>query len=660
MKKTLLQIALLFIGIALCAQDRTLLEIDNEKIDADEFIHIFNKNANHEGNVTRKDVDEYMDLFVNFKLKVHEGQMLGLDTSRSFKQEIAGYRKQLAQPYLSDKSVEDELVREAYERMRYDVNVSHILITVSSNASPEDSLKAWNKINEVYKRALKGENFSKLADEYSQDPSVVKNHGDLGYCTVFGLVYEFETAMYNTKPGDVSAPFRTKFGYHILKVNDKRPAKGRYRIAHIMVVSPQDATAEQKKEAKETIENVYAQLKQGADFAKMADEYSADRRTAVKGGELGWISVGGRMIREFEEAAFNIKNVGDISEIVSTGYGYHIIKLLEKEDIKPFEECKAELKSKVSGNMRSYKGRDVVIANLKKEYGVKDMQKKIAPFYKTYVTDSIFSGTWVIDSTLKLDKVIFEIKGEKYTEKDFAQYMMKFNTKQDPVDIKMLVLNAYKQFGDKCVIEYEEKHPEEKYPSFRYLMKEYHDGILLFALTNDAVWNKAIADTLGLEAYYETVKDNYKWGDRYYVQTFKCKDEKTASDLIGAFSYNPLSQKEEIISKINAKDSTAVVVGESALEEKGHSLLVDNAIREHPVNAEIVQSIYKNDDNIVTRVDYVAPTTKKLSEIRGIVTAAYQDYLEKLWIEGLRKKYTVKIHEGMLDQIVKELSENKQ
>ena len=660
MKKTLLQIALLFIGIALCAQDRTLLEIDNEKIDADEFIHIFNKNANHEGNVTRKDVDEYMDLFVNFKLKVHEGQMLGLDTSRSFKQEIAGYRKQLAQPYLSDKSVEDELVREAYERMRYDVNVSHILITVSSNASPEDSLKAWNKINEVYKRALKGENFSKLADEYSQDPSVVKNHGDLGYCTVFGLVYEFETAMYNTKPGDVSAPFRTKFGYHILKVNDKRPAKGRYRIAHIMVVSPQDATAEQKKEAKETIENVYAQLKQGADFAKMADEYSADRRTAVKGGELGWISVGGRMIREFEEAAFNIKNVGDISEIVSTGYGYHIIKLLEKEDIKPFEECKAELKSKVSGNMRSYKGRDVVIANLKKEYGVKDMQKKIAPFYKTYVTDSIFSGTWVIDSTLKLDKVIFEIKGEKYTEKDFAQYMMKFNTKQDPVDIKMLVLNAYKQFGDKCVIEYEEKHLEEKYPSFRYLMKEYHDGILLFALTNDAVWNKAIADTLGLEAYYETVKDNYKWGDRYYVQTFKCKDEKTASDLIEAFSYNPPSQKEEIISKLNAKDSTAVVVGESALEEKGHSLLVDNAIREHPVNAEIVQSIYKNDDNIVTRVDYVAPTTKKLSEIRGIVTAAYQDYLEKLWIEGLRKKYAVKIHEGMLDQIVKELSENKQ
>ena len=660
MKKTILQIALLIFSIGLYAQDRTLLEIDTEKIDADEFIHIFNKNANHDGKATRKDVDEYMDLFVNFKLKVHEGQAQGLDTSRSFRQEIAGYRKQLAQPYLSDKSVEEELIKEAYDRMCYDVNVSHILITVSSNASPEDTLKAWNKINEVYKRAVKGEDFSKLADAYSQDPSVAKNHGNLGYCTVFGLVYDFETVMYNTKPGEVSAPFRTRYGYHILKVNDKRPSKGRYKVAHIMVVSPQDATPEQKQEAKATIEDVYAQLKAGADFAEMADKYSADRRTAVKGGELGWINVGGRMIKEFEDAAFSLENVGDISEIISTGYGYHIIKLLEKEGIKPFEECKADLKTKVSGNLRSYKGRDVVVANLRKEYGIKDMSKKIAPFYKKYVTDSIFNGTWEIDPNLKLDKIIFEVKDQKYTENDFARYFMKYNNKQTPVDIKMLVLNGYKQFCDKCIIEYEETHLEEKYPSFKYLMKEYHDGILLFALTNDAVWNKAIADSAGLEAYYETVKENYKWGDRYLVETFKCKDEKTAVALLEGLTYNPYWEKEKVISKLNEKDSTAVIVGESALEEKGHSLLVDNAIREHPVNADTVQTIYRDKDNTVTWVTYQPPTTKQLSEIRGIVTAAYQDYLEKQWVEGLHKKYNVKIHEEMLDQIVKELSESKQ
>lgn len=657
MKKTILQIALLLFGIGLYAQDRTLLEIDNEKIDADEFIHIFNKNANHDGKVTRKDVDEYMELFVNFKLKVHEGQAQGLDTSRSFRQEIAGYRKQLAQPYLSDKSVEDELIREAYDRMCYDVDVSHILITVNSNASPEDTLKAWNKINEVYKRAVKGENFSKLADTYSQDPSVAKNHGDLGYCTVFGLVYDFETVMYNTKPGEVSAPFRTRYGYHILKVNDKRPSKGRYKVAHIMVVSPQDATAEQKQEAKATIENVYAQLKNGADFAEMADKYSADRRTAVKGGELGWINVGGRMIKEFEDAVFKLEKVGDISDIVATSYGYHIIKLLEKEPIKPFEECKADLKSKVSGNMRSYKGRDVVVANLRKEYGIKDMSKKVAPFYKKYVTDSILNGTWKIDSTLKLDKVVFEVKGQKYTEKDFANYFTKFNVKQPTVDVKMLVLNGYKQFCDKCIIEYEEKHLEEKYPSFRYLMKEYHDGILLFALTNEAVWNKAIADSTGLEAYYETVKENYKWGYRYDVKTYKCKDAKSATELSKALNAN--FDDETIVGKLNAKDSTTVVAGESALEEKGHSLFVDNAIRESGITETSGQTKVFNKENTVTAVKVIAPTTKKLSEIRGIVTAAYQDYLEKQWTESLHKKYNVKIHEEMLDQIVKELSESK-
>ena len=253
---------------------------------------------------------------------------------------------------------------------------------------------------------------------------------------------------------------------------------------------------------------------------------------------------------------------------------------------------------------------------------------------------------------------MFEIKDQKFTEKDFAKYLQKFNTKQPPVDIKMLVLNGYKQFSDKCIIEYEEKHLEEKYPSFRYLMKEYHDGILLFALTNEAVWNKAIADTLGLEAYYETVKDNYKWGDRYDVRTYKCKDEKTATAFMEALAFNPPNAgDEEVIRRFNEKDSTAVVVGESALEEKGHSLLVDNAIREYEVHHP--NTMCWNKDNIVTWIKYVAPTTKKLSEIRGIVTAAYQDYLEKQWTEGLHKKYNVKIHEEMLDQIVKELSESK-
>lgn len=657
MKKFFLHIALLLFATAMFAQNNTILEIDDEKIDAAEFKHIFSKNSKNDGNITRKDVEEYMDLFVNFKLKVHEGQAQGLDTSREFRQEILGYRKQLAQPYLSDKSIEDELIREAYDRMCYDVEVSHILITVNNNASAEDTLKAWNKINAIYKRALKGEDFAKLAEQNSEDPSAAKNKGYLGYCTVFGLVYDFETVMYNTKPGEISAPFRTRYGYHIIKVHDKRPAKGRYKVAHIMVVSPKDATPEQKQEAKNTIESVYQQLKSGADFAEMADKYSADRKTAVNGGEIGWITVGGRMIREFETATFNLKKVGDISDIVTTSYGYHIIKLLEIEGIKPFEECKAEIKTKVNNNMRSTKGRDVVIANLRKEYKVKDTPKKIAPFYK-YVTDSIFSGTWAIDSTLKLDKTIFTIKDKSYTEADFLKFFMKHNHKQPPVDIKMLVNNAYKDFCDKKVIEYEESHLEDKYPSFKYLMKEYHDGILLFSLTNNAVWSKAIADTTGLEKFYEQNKESYKWGYRYDVKSFKCKDTKVASELVKALNTN--FNDTIAIKNMNAKDATAVVEGETAFSEKGQSLFVDNAIRESGVTeTDGLVKVYANDNNIVTAVRVAGPSTKLFGEIKGIITAAYQDYLEKQWIEDLHKKYKVTIHEELYDQIVKELSENE-
>ncbi len=658
MKKFLIPIALLLFAGILHAQDRTLLEIDNEKIDADEFIHIFSKNSKTDGKVTKEDVNEYMDLFVNFKLKVHEGVAQGLDTSRQFRQEVLGYRKQLAQPYLSDKSVEEELIKEAYERMCYDVEVSHILITVGLNATPEDTLKAWNKINSVYKKALKGEDFAKLAKENSEDPSAEKNNGYLGYCTVFGLVYDFETAMYNTEVGKISAPFKTKYGYHIVKIHNKRPAKGKYRVAHIMVVSPQNATDEQKAEAKNTIENVYSQLKSGADFAEMADKYSADRKTAANGGDLGWITVGGRMIREFENATFALNNIGDISEIVPTSYGYHIIKLVDKEGIKPFEECKADLKTKVSGNMRSYKGRDVVIANLRKEYDIKETPEKVAPFYEKYVTDSIFAGTWEIDSTYKLNEVVFSIKEKNYTEDDFYFYILKFNTKQKPTDKKMLVLNAYEKFCEKKILEYEESKLEEKYPAFKYLMKEYHDGILLFSLTNEEVWSKAIADTAGLEAFYEQNKENYKWGYRYNVKSYKCNNEKTVKALTKALNKN--INDVAIVAKLNKKDSTAVVLGETALSEKGQSLFVDNAIRESGVSETAGQTkVMTSENNVVTTIEVVEPTIKKLNEIKGIITAAYQDYLEKQWIESLHKKYKVTIHEDMIDQIVKELSENK-
>ncbi len=652
MKKLMVLFFAICFAFPVFSQERILLEIDNEKITADEFLHIYTKNNTDANALNYAAMNEYMDLFVNFRLKVHEAQMLGLDTMPSFIQELSGYRSQLAQPYLTDKKVEEELVLEAYERMKFDVNVSHILIKLDENASPEDTLKAWNKINEVYKKLQKGGDFVKLAKEYSQDESVVMNDGNLGWRTVFGLVYEFETEMYNTPVGQYSKPFRTRFGYHILKVNDKRPSKGKYKVAHIMKLVPKDAGNNLDVTAKETMEELHVRLLAGEDFEALADEYSEDRRSAENGGQIGWVTVGGKMIKEFEDAVFALDNPGDISPILKTSYGYHIIKLLEIEPIKSFDELKSEIKSKISNTARTSKSRESVIQTLIKEYDVKTYEKNAAYFYKI-VTDSIFAGSWSIDENIDLSKPLLSFNDRLYTQKDFADYLMKFNRKQTPQNVIIFVDNSYKSFINKMIIMYEEEILEDKYPAFKYLIKEYHDGILLFELTDKTVWSKAITDTVGLNNFYENNKNNYMWSTRYEVKTYKCKDAKVCSSVNKSFMKNV--PQEKVFAKINKKDSVAVVLDQTELCEKGVKPMVDKLIKEHniPETAGYKKVITNTDKNTVTVINVRGPEVKSLNEAKGIITADYQNFLEKEWLKELHSKYKVVVHDDVLRSISK-------
>ncbi|MDD4150780.1 MAG: peptidylprolyl isomerase, partial [Bacteroidales bacterium] len=631
----------LLIGLlALCfltpafAQERILLEIDDEKVTAEEFLHIYKKNNTDADAMSYKAMNEYMDLFVNFKLKVHEAQTLGLDTTNSFKQELSGYRSQLAQPYLTDKKVEEELVAEAYERMQYDVAVSHILINVDSNASPEDTLKAWNKVNQVYKKLVEGKDFVKLAREHSQDESVTYNDGYLGFRTVFGLVYEFESVMYNTKVGEFSKPFRTRFGYHILLVSDKRPAKGSYKVAHIMMIVPQGSGSSLDKKAKDDISDIREKVENGEDFAELAKEFSQDRRTAEKGGELGWITVGGKMIKEFEEAVFTLENPGDLSSVLKTNYGYHLIKLLEVEPIKPFEQVKHDIKSKISNSARTSRSRESVINSLKLEYNAVEYKENIKPLYKI-VTDSIFEGTWKVDENIDLSAKLLSFSGKEYTQKDFVNYLMKFNRKQNPQNLNIFIDQSFDAFVSKMIIMYEEEILEDKYSAFKYLIKEYHDGILLFELTDKTVWSKAITDTTGLENFYNSNKDKYNWAYRYDVNQYQCKDEKILNKLEKYISKS--WTEEKYLAKLNKKDSSAVVLIKHEFCEKGTKLEVDKLLTSNNIgeNAGELRVIKNVDDLSLTSVKVVAPQVKTLSEARGVITADYQNLLEKQWITEL-------------------------
>ena len=653
MKNFVITVLLAFMAFGATAQNDVILEINGKKITVDEFLYIYKKNNLSTDAMSYNALKDYMELFINFKLKVQDAIDMGLDTVTTFKKELNQYRNQIAQPYLNDHKIEEEILAEAYERMKYDVNTAHILIKIPKDASPEDTLKAYHKIHDIYNKLLKGQDFMALVKEYSEDKvSVEKYNGILGFRTVFNFYYEYETPMYNTPVGSFSQPFRTEAGYHILKVIDKRPAKGRYNIAHIMKVYPPDADNATKENVRKQILEIQKKLKAGENFAKIAEESSDDRRTASQGGVIGWITVSGKMIKEFEDAAFALENENDISPIIQTSYGYHIIKLMDKEPVQDFEKVKTNIKNQISNSARIHKSRSVVIERLKKDYNFTVTPDALKNFYP-YVTDSIFEGSWKIEDKSKLNKQVFSFAGKTFTQNDFAKYLEKYNKKQGRKNIKSFVDECFQKFQDEELITYEESQLENKYPDFKYLYNEYRDGILLFELTDKKVWSKAGTDTEGLEKFYKENKSNYTWDYRYDVRTYKTKNNKITSELEKSFTKNPDDTK--IINKLNKKDANSVVLENHVINEKNVTLAIDSLIKKYniPEDSKFVKIIANPEKTNITVIKVLSPTTKELDEAKGRITADYHDYLEKQWVVELRNKYPVIIHDDVLRKISK-------
>ena len=309
---TTLALALGYIGMAQKSSD-VLITIEQEQITASEFMAIYNKNNVNIETADKKNVNEYLELFVNFKLKVHEAEYQGMDTAAKFTKEFNGYVDQLAKPYLVDKQFTEALIKEAYERSKWEIRAKHIMIQIPDNPTPQDTANAFAKANEVYAKAIADSVFSNVAVKYSDDPSVVKNGGDLGYFSAFRMVYPFETAAFNTPVGEIAKPIRTSFGYHIIKAVDKRPASGELKAAHIMIISNENTSPEDQKKAQDKINEIYGELEGGAEFSKLATTYSDDRGSAKKGGDLGWFGAG-RMVPVFEEEAFALQANGDYTK----------------------------------------------------------------------------------------------------------------------------------------------------------------------------------------------------------------------------------------------------------------------------------------------------------------------------------------------------------
>jgi peptidyl-prolyl cis-trans isomerase SurA len=646
MKKHLLILAALLMSISTFAQeDPILMKIDGHPVTKSEFLQIYLKN-NPNPKFDKASIDEYMELFKRFKLKVAEAEELGYDTIPKLKKELDGYKKQLSLPYLIDSAKNEALVREAYDRTRIELRASHILINCASNASPADTLAAYNRIMGLKKRIEKGENFASVArgKNGSEDPSAVNNGGDLGYFTAFQMVYPFEDMAYNTPVGSISEPFRTRYGYHIVNVTDKRPARGTIKTAHIMVAVGKSAAEEDVLNAEKKINEIYAKLQKGEKFEDLVKSYSDDPSSVEKNGELPPFGTGTttRMVTSFEDAAFALKNNGDYSMPIRTDYGFHIIKRLEWTDVKTFDSMKKELQSKVNKDERSKRTQDSFVLKLKSSYGYSNKSLKGLKWFVANLDTSYYIGKWNANA-LKSNKTLFTIDGKAFTQQQFARFL-ESNYRGIRKDANDVVIGLqYKAWEKEAIIGYEESKLANKYPAYKALITEYHDGILLYEIMTDKVWNKAMKDTVGLRAYFDNNRSKYMWGDRVDAVVYECSTRSIADQVYKMILNDTINSKHvlEVINKdseLNLRVRTNKFDINQTNFLKGQNLLMG------------ANKVYELDGKFyVIKVTKNLPAgNKEFSEAKGSVTSDYQTFLEQQWIEELMKKHKIEINQQVL------------
>ncbi|HLW30339.1 MAG TPA: peptidylprolyl isomerase [Brumimicrobium sp.] len=627
--------------------DAVVMSVNGEEVSKSEFLQVYLKN-NESPKYDKESLDEYMELYKKFKLKVAEAEALGYDTIPALVRELNGYKEQLAQPYLIDSEKTNSLINEAYERMKYEVKASHILINLSADAPPADTLKAYNKIMELRKRIVKGEDFGDVASGPggSDDPSAVNNKGDLGYFTAFQMVYPFETAAYNTKVGEISMPVRTNFGYHLIKVFDKRDARGTITAAHIMVVTKQNADKAELENAEKKINEIYEQLESGEQFEKLARLYSDDQGSKAKGGVIPKFGSGTnqRMVTEFEDAAFALENNGDYSKPFKTDYGYHIVKRIDYAPLGTLNELKPEIKQKLNRGDRANQSEKAFINKLKKENKFVDKGEKRLTWFYENIDSSVFKNEWNAP-TLKKNKWMFMYHKTKYDMQTFLDYIAaQKNRKQMPIEV--FVNNKYEQWQSELIINDEKSRLKEKYPAYKALLQEYHDGVLLYEIMKDKVWDKAIKDTVGLQAYFDKNNDKYNWPERVQA-TIYSSDKKEMILEAQLLSEIDTLKMSDIVKKVNADSQLNIEAEQGKYIQSNHPVLTD-------LTLELGKNdVFEKDDKYYfIIVDEVIPAgPKALNEARGAVIQDYQEFLETEWLNELTEKHTIKVNKEVLYKI---------
>lgn len=653
MKRILLTGIIAASSLALSAQkldEQVLFTVDDDTITAGEYMAVYNKNRDLGEDIDPKTPREYLDLYVNFKLKVHEAREMGMDTMPGFKREYYSYREQLAQPYLRDKDVTMDLMKEAYERMQMDVRAAHIMIKADKTATPADTAAAFKKIHSIKDKLENGADFSVLAREYSDDTYSAREGGDLGYFTAFDMVYPFESAAYETPVGEVSEPIRTQYGYHLVKPLDKRDARGVITVSHIMLIANENSSPEEVANAEAKIKELREKLEEGAEFAKLARQHSDDKASARYGGKLKSFGIN-KMFPEFEEAAFKLSKPGDVTEPVKTPVGYHLIRLESRQERKSFEDSQASLRHLVEEDSRSSQSKVSIVKKLKKEYNFKEYPEVIEEVYDELGDDYLEGKFDMEELDGEYDELLMQFGDRQVNVKEFAQFLKRQGPKKG-MSVRSAFEKDYSSFTELVILDYEKSRLNEKYPEFRLLDREYYEGILLFDLTEQKVWRASVKDSAGLYAYFDDHREDYRWKDRYQAVIIDAGSKKLARKAKGML-----------------KDGQSVSKIEAELNENSQlNVSLDSGLYEAGTNATLGMfdekkegfSKYKKQNGryFLVQIQKVIPAEdKSFEEARGRLISDYQEELERRWLVELKDEYPVKVNQEVLEKTIAELEE---
>ena len=639
-------------AVSTVAQDEVMVTIGDKPVYASEFEYIYTKNSAAGSVPNKQPLEEYLDLFINFKLKVVAAENEGLDTTAAFKSELKGYRNQLAAPYLTDKAEAERLLQEAYKRKQENVKIAHIAFKLPDNPTAADTLAAYQKAMDVRSSILsknkkKRVAFDVAARTYSDDPTVADNNGVLGWVSVFRYLYPLESAAYNTPVGEISMPVRTHFGYHLVKVLERVPSAGEVLTSHIMLfTSKEDESVNQR--AAFLIDSLSQRLKAGDDFVTLVRNYSQDRGSTVRDGQLPWFGKGEMASTEYEDVAFSLGK-GEVSEPFRSAYGWHIVQLQDKRPVRQLAELRDDMMRNVERDSRGKQIPQSFVNKQKAKYAYEANESAwhvIYPFAaKMDMTETAF-----IDSVSALQILLFRVEGKEYTTADWAAFLKSHSRKVSQAIPEEAVKGRIADYVKEVLTERADMDLPSEYVDFRNLLNEYHDGILLFEVSNREVWERASKDTEGMKKYFAEHRTDYAWTEPHYKGcVIYCKDKSSFKAAKAIAKYTDMDSLETYLSR-RLNDSIQYVKLERGLYVKGNNPVVDKQVfktgkytpsEEYPY--VFVKGILQKD------------LPDSYEDVRGVLIADYQQYLEKEWVKRLRETYPVVINEEVFEKVKQRL-----